>query len=133
MKKYLDANLFIYPILKDDEKADKHKRAIYDLASGVYEGVTSILTWDELAFVVRKFLGKDIAIKESAKFLKMPNLIFVDASKNIIRKAQELIETYKLKPRDAIHVATAIFQGCTEFISDDSDFDVIKEIKRISI
>ena len=46
-------------------------------------------------------------------------------------KAQKLIKFYNIKPRDALHAATALLQGSNEIISDDIDFDKIKEIKRL--
>ena len=59
--------------------------------------------------------------------------MFIGANKSILFKAQQLIEEYNLKPRDAIHAATALVNGINEIISDDSDFDKIKEIRRIPL
>ncbi len=132
MKKYLDANVFLNSILYDDEKAEKCKIIISKVVKKELIAVTSILTWDEIVYIIGKNLGRDICVKEGYQFLRLPNLILVDASKHIIAQAQELIKDYNLKPRDAIHIATAISQNCTEVISDDADFDNIKEIKRIS-
>lgn len=133
MKKYLDSNIFINSVLYNDEKAKKCKEIVLKIAKKEIIGVTSILTWDELVYVVRKNIGKEIAIKEGKKFLMLPNIIFVDANKNIIDKAQELISKYNLKPRDAIHAVSALINDINEIISDDEDFDKIKEIKRISL
>ena len=36
-----------------------------------------------------------------------------------------------MKPKDAIHSACAIKNGIKEIISDDPDFDTLKEAKRI--
>lgn len=91
-------------------------------------GVTSVLSWDEITFIVRKFLGKEIAEMEGKKFFNLPNFIFVDAKKDIIIKAQKLSEEYNLKPRDAIHAATALSHNIDEIISEDEDFDKIKEL-----
>ena len=38
-----------------------------------------------------------------------------------------------LKPRDAIHLAVALSANASTFITDDSDFLVIKEIKIIPL
>ena len=38
-----------------------------------------------------------------------------------------------LKPRDAIHLATAKSMKCKAIISDDSDFEKIEGIKRIKL
>jgi len=130
IKRYIDANIFLQGILYDDENINK---ILFKMVNKEFLGYTSVLSWDEIVFIVRKFLGKEIAIKEGEKFLKMPNLIFIDANKNIIEKSQRLINKYNIKPRDAIHVASALINGANEIISDDKDFDKIKEIKRIEV
>lgn len=45
-------------------------------------------------------------------------------------RAQELVERYQLKPRDAIHVSTALTAGEREIISDDAELDTVREIRR---
>ncbi len=47
-------------------------------------------------------------------------------------KAQKLVEKYKIKPRDAIHSATSLSLNINEIISEDSDFDKVEELKRLS-
>ncbi|MBI2451890.1 type II toxin-antitoxin system VapC family toxin [Candidatus Pacearchaeota archaeon] len=131
-KKYLDTNLFLNPILYNDKKANKCKEIVSKIALEEIKGITSALTWGELVYTINKYFGKEIAIKEGDNFIKFPNLVFVEVDINIISSAQKLISNYNLRPRDAIHAATALAQNCTEIISDDSDFDNIKEIKRIS-
>ncbi len=70
---------------------------------------------------------------EGKRFLGLPGLNFIKLDRKIIDKAQDLITNYSINPRDAIHAATAIINNISEIISDDSDFDVIKEIKRIPL
>jgi len=41
------------------------------------------------------------------------------------------MEKYDLKPRDAIHLSAAIEHGVFTIISEDKDFDKIKEIERL--
>ncbi|MDO8460660.1 MAG: type II toxin-antitoxin system VapC family toxin [Nanoarchaeota archaeon] len=134
MKKiYLDSNLFLNSLLYEDEKANTCKKTILKIINKEIYGITSVLTWDEIVYVIGKNLGREIAIKEGEQFLRFPNLKFIDVNKEVILEAQKLIKIYKLKPRDAIHIATALSQNCTEIITDDSDFDGIKEIKRIAL
>lgn len=128
IKKYFDANVFLQGILYDNKQI---KEILLKLVRREFLGYTSILTWDEVVFIVRKFLGKEIAIREGERFLRMPNLFFIDANKNVILNAQNLIKKYNLKPRDAIHISSALANGIHEIISLDKEFDKIKEIKRI--
>lgn len=44
--------------------------------------------------------------------------------------AQLLMDRYPLKTRDSIHVALALNQNIQTVITDDDDFDVVKEIQR---
>ncbi|HLC86770.1 MAG TPA: type II toxin-antitoxin system VapC family toxin [Candidatus Nanoarchaeia archaeon] len=128
---YLDANIFLYPILYSDKKANFCRDILLEVVKGKVAAATSILTWDEIVFTLKKLLGKEIAVNEGRKFLQMPNLSFIKVDEQIILNAQKLIEIYNLNPRDAIHAASALMNNCKEFVSDDSDFDKIKELRRV--
>ncbi|MEK6893569.1 MAG: type II toxin-antitoxin system VapC family toxin [Nanoarchaeota archaeon] len=130
---YLDANIFLYALTSEDRKAENSKAIITQVAEGDVEGCTSVLTWDEVLYVLIKEKGKKEAIIEIKKLLKIPKLIFIDANSDIINNALNIVENYSLNPRDAIHAATAIINKCDKIASDDSDFDKIKELKRIKI
>ena len=58
---------------------------------------------------------------------------FISADANIVTKAQNLIEKYNLKPRDSIHIASAIEKKIKTIISDDEDLDKVSEIERIPL
>ena len=134
--KYIDSNVFIYPIVYDTEvenKAKSTKEILIKIADGDLNAATSFLTWDEITWTVRKLMNSKIAVKEGEKFLQFPNLELLEVKKDVISKAQEIVNKYGIRPRDAIHVASAIENGIKEIISDDSDLDVIKEITRVSI
>lgn len=133
---YLDANVFIYPVIYDktvEKKALNAKNILIKMAEGALKCATASLTWDELTWIVRKTLGTKIAIEEGKKFLEFPNLKILSIDEKVIKEAQKIVERYKLKPRDAIHAGCAIKNNIREIISDDPDFDKIKEIKRIEL
>ena len=64
----------------------------------------------------------------SSGFLNAIYVINVDES--IITQAQRLMNKYRLSPRDSIHAASAIERRVEILISDEEDFDQVKEIKR---
>ena len=134
--KYIDSNVFILPIIYDVETENKVKSArntLIKIADGDLNAATSLLTWDEIVWTVKRLMSSKIAAKEGEKFLQFPNLELLEVKKNVIDKAQEIINKYGVKPRDAIHAASAIENGIKEIVSDDSNLDVIKEIVRIPI
>jgi len=127
---YLDTNVFVTAVLE----GGKAKEILNKLADNKIQAFTSIITWDEFVWSIKKATSDyDFARKEGKRFLFLPNLKFLDVNFDIIKKAQELVENYNLNPRDAIHIATALIKGIHEIISDDPDLDKAKEIKRITI
>ena len=133
MKRYLDANVFLYPLLYEDDKAKACASLLKDIANKKIAAYTSVLCWDEFVYTLKVEKGREIAKQEGDKFLKFPNLVFLDARKSTLFKARQLMERYNLNPRDAIHIATAILVNIKDVISDDSDFDDINEISRIKL
>jgi hypothetical protein len=133
---YIDSNVFIYPILYEKEQEPKVKKAIETLQgieSGQIPAYTSTLTWDEVVWVVRRTMGKDEATSQGQKLLGFLNLIWIPVDENILNRAQALMNRYSLNPRDSIHVSSAIERKIATIISDDKDFDEVKEIKRIPL
>lgn len=130
---YLDANVFIYAAMGAESKAVPAQKILQKVAEGDMDACTSTLTWDEIVWAVKKALGYNDAREEGIKFLAFPNLKLISADANIVAEAQRLITETKLKPRDAIHAASAIRHGIREFVSDDPDFDAVSEIKRIRL
>jgi len=129
---YLDSNIFLYPLLGQNEKANACIRVLTKMVEGE-PACTSVLTWDEFVFVLRKRLGGDIARDKGERFLRFPFLQRAKVDDLILMQAQKFIEKYDLRPRDAIHAATAVSNRCRAIVSDDPDFDRVKEIARIRI
>lgn len=130
---YIDANIFIFPILEETPEAQYCKKILSQIASQQIIGFTSVLTWDEIVWVIKKEMGKEDAVNEGKKFIEFPYLKLLEVNQSTIAKAQELMEKYNLNPRDSIHAASALLARINQVISDDSDFDKIKELKRIQI
>lgn len=133
---YLDSNVFIYPVIYEAEsepKAKKAKKILLSVESGELEAYTSTLTWDEVVWVVSKIMGRSEGINQGKKLLGFPNLKFIAADESVLSQAQRLIEKGKVNPRDAIHIASALEKKVKEIISDDSELDIIKGIKRVPL
>lgn len=131
---YIDSNIFIYSVVaKSDKQISLSKNILLKITERKFDAATSVLTWDEFVWVVRKTLGQGLVEIEGSKFLNLPNLKFIAVEESTIREAQRLVGKYTLKPRDAIHVATAISHGISQIISDDPDFDKVAELERIGL
>lgn len=132
---YLDTNVFIYPIIYEESlaKAKKAKDVLSRVAMKEIEGFTATLTWDELVWVTRRLLGDRDAVEQGRKFLTFPNLNLVTIDSSVLMNAQKIVEEYGLKPRDALHAGAALVSGQRTVISDDQDFDKVRELRRTRI
>ena len=133
---YVDSNVFLYSVLYSPDLEPKAKRAkeiLQKIENKNLSAATSTLTWDEVVWVATKLLGRSGGIAIGQKLLGFPNLEFINVDEGIIAHAQSLLDKYKISPRDSIHVASAFSRKATSIISDDEDFDQIKEIKRIPL
>lgn len=130
---YIDSNIFVYPVIysvEAQEKARRAKEVLLKIERGELSAYTSTLTWDEVVWVVSRVLGRDDGINQGRKLLGFPNLEFIDVDKRILSIAQMLLDKYKLRPRDSIHLASAISKRIKRIVSDDEDFDTVREIER---
>jgi uncharacterized protein len=130
---YVDSNVFLYPVLYQVEvqpKVKKAKEILFKIESGALSAFTSTLTWDEVVWVVGKVMSRNEGVAQGQKLLGFPNLEFINVDEGVLTQAQTLMSKYKLSPRDSIHAASALGRRIKTVISDDEDFDQIKEIKR---
>jgi len=131
---YVDSNIFLYPAiykLETVEEARESKEFLLKISEGSVEACTATITWDEVVWVVRKIFGLKPSIELGRMLLEFPNLKFLNVKRSVVLRAQSLMEKYKIKPRDAIHAATALENGIETIVSYDRDFDKLEEIKRL--
>ena len=130
---YLDSNIFIYPVLYSPETQEKSRKArelLLKVEKGELKAYTSTLTWDEVVWVIAKTLGREEGTSQGRKLLGFPNLEFIDIDKQTLSTAQMLLDKYNLRPRDSLHIASALNKNIKTIISDDEDFDKVTEITR---
>ena len=131
---YVDSNVFLYPVIYDEKavvKAKKSREFLLKIALAKVEAYTSSVAWDEVVWVVRRLFGIENSVDEGKRFLGFPNLRVLGVRKSTVFKAQELVEKYRVKPRDALHAAVALENKIKTIVSYDDGFDGITEIERI--
>ncbi len=133
---YIDSSVFLYATLysaSTEQKSERAKAILQRIENGEIPAGTSTLTWDEVVWVTTRLLGRTDGVAQGRKLLGFPNLQFINADETVITQAQTLLDKYTLSPRDSIHVASALSRNAKTIISDDKDFDQIKELERTHI
>ena len=132
MKFYIDSNVFILSFTNQEEVGVKARQILDKIAKQQITAITSFLTYDEFYWGIKRCFDRQHVLIYTRNFLEIPHLRFIPVDENIIFATQRLLEKYPLAPRDAIHAATCITQE-SSMISNDPDFDKVKELKRIQL
>lgn len=128
--RYIDSNLFIYAVLNDDDKGEKAREYIKKIRKGNDAVFTSVLTFDEVFWIVKREKNEENALKAGRAMLEMKNLQFVEVDTSLLWDSYKLIEKHGIDPRDSIHLACALKKDADKIISEDDDFDSIDKIER---
>ncbi len=130
---YADAGLFLVPVLQSDRvpPAVSAARFLESLARGTRKVSTSTLTWDEVVYVVRRLLGPEDSVAKGAELLAFPNLTWHRVDFTVLRRAADLYRSLPMRPKDAIHAATALEAGEREILSEDRVFDRVPGLLRV--
>ncbi|MEX0568837.1 MAG: type II toxin-antitoxin system VapC family toxin [Candidatus Njordarchaeota archaeon] len=129
---FIDADLLIYLNCITDEEYRRSYEELYYDAIRTYVLYTDMLVLDELVWVSRK--KYNVPYDATLSFVQnavLPYISILAINSRILDDFFRIIKTYKLKPSDAIHVATMLKHKIPTIISEDDDFDTIKEIKRV--
>ena len=128
---YLDANVFIYPVLYDGPRSRAATKLLARVESGKEPAATCALTFDEVFWVIARHAGRDAALRHASLLLGMPHLRVLPVREVETAVALDFLRQHrKLSPRDAIHAASSINAGIFTIVSDDSDFDEVPALDR---
>jgi len=134
MSVYLDTNIFFLAAFGDDKdpRTQKSKEIILKASEGKEQYYTSLITIDELIWAaIKQKIDRKTAVKQGILMHKLP-IHFIPLITSISLRALDLMQRYNISPRDAIHAASCM-EIEADIVTDDSDFDEIKEVKRIEL
>lgn len=121
---YLDTNAFIYALEGEDALSAPMQELFAQLRKRPGKGVTSELTLAEALAPSRKGIRRPSHIKRLYLDLIMHSgfISLVPVTRSILLETTKLRATRatgKLRLLDAIHLATAIREGCPHFVTGD--------------
>ncbi|MDQ6644601.1 MAG: PIN domain-containing protein [Chloroflexota bacterium] len=119
---YLDANCFIYSV----ERIDPFRVILDTLWQAVSGGkitvVTSELTLLEVLVKPLKVGDETTAAMFRIILRHSPDVHMLPITQAILEEAANFRAAMNLKTPDALHAATALLNGCTLFVTNDSAF-----------
>lgn len=128
--KYLDASLFIAAALDPGPTGDRCRALLRRVRTGELAAATSALTWDEIAYVVGRRRGREVGLDAGRRLLAITHLRLVPVDAEVLRGADREARAHGLRPRDALHVASAQKAAATAIVSEDRDLDRVPGMPR---
>lgn len=117
---FFEANLHYGPLVKS---------IFSSVTSRKIRAVTSVITMAEVMVASSDIQTDDDKAYFRQQLLTMKNLSFRDVDLRLSEQAANLRSYYKLKLADAIQLATAITSETQLFVTNDSIFRRVKELK----
>ena len=118
---YLDTVTIIYSVEKHVDYFPLLQPLWQMVKAGYVEIISSELALLEMQVVPLRQQDQ-LLIAAYEKILMKSELRLVRISTDILRQAAQLRADTNLKTPDAIHAATALANGCAQFITNDLDF-----------
>ncbi len=130
---FLDSNIFVLSFLDKGKMGDQAGRIIKYVEEGA-SSFTSILVIDEVIWTLRKVL-KDYekAIELCKQLLRISNLEILPITLKELTLGLGFMHKYRVKPHDALHIASMVSNNLSIMITEDPDFKNIKEIEVLTI
>lgn len=129
MKTFLDSSFLIYMNTMTNDK----RRRIEELFKKLLEEplFINMLVVDEVLYVSRKYgLQYDVTLN-FLRSIVLPYTEIIPIEEEDVKPVEKYLLKYDLKPSDAIHLATMEKVGANHIVTEDEDFDRVKEVKRI--
>ncbi|MEM2998445.1 MAG: type II toxin-antitoxin system VapC family toxin [Thermoproteota archaeon] len=131
MKVFLDSNFLIYLNAMTSGERGKFDELFVRLIKD--QVFINILVVNEVLYVSRKY---GLSYEATLKFLRsivLPYVEVVSIGEGDLNLVEKYLLKYRLKPSDAMHLATIEKTGANYIVSEDEDFDKVEEVKRIWI
>jgi predicted nucleic acid-binding protein len=115
----LDTAIFIYHFEAHPRYLPLTTAALSGVAQGERQGVTSVITLMELTVRPHQLERPAVAQHYEALLSHFPHLTMVDVDRAVARRAAELRGRYRVRPADALQVATSLVHMATAFLTND--------------
>jgi len=128
---YIDSNIFIFATVNRGRLGRNCSEIIRLINEKKSTCASSFLVIDEVICVLQRKIRKESSIKIAKAILSMP-IKWINIDKSVIIKIIETYEKTALDPKDAIHASAMEGVGLSVIVSEDEDFDNVKDIERLS-
>ena len=115
----LDTSVFIYHLEAHPDYQPLTQELLAGVETGQWKAITSTVTVMELTVRPWQLDRPAVAREYEALLAHFPNLVLADVTRDVARQAAQLRARYRVRPADALQVATALIHGAKVFVTND--------------
>ncbi len=115
----LDTSVWIYHLEENARYLPLTSEVLNQVQTGRPRGIISVLTLMELIVRPYRLDQPDVAAHYEALLSRFPNLMMVDVTQTVARRAAQLRGAYAIRAVDATLVATTLVAGGTAWVTND--------------
>lgn len=116
----LDTPVFIYHLEAHPRYLPLTQELLIGVQAGQWAAYTSTVTLMELTVRPWQLELSGVAREYEALLVHFPHLAVADVTRDIARQAARLRARHRIRPVDAIQLATALVHGATAFVTNDA-------------
>ena len=115
----LDTCVFVYHLETHPRYLSLTQELLVGVETGQWTAITSTVTIMELTVRPWQLERPSVAHAYETLLVHFPHLFLMDATRDVARRAAQLRAHYRVRPADALQVATALVYGATVFVTND--------------
>jgi predicted nucleic acid-binding protein len=115
----LDTSIFIYHLEGHPRYLPLTRELLAGVQAGRQRAITSTVTVMELTVRPWQAGRPAVAREYEALLVHFPHLTLADVTRDVARRAAQLRARHRIRPADALQVATALVHGATAFVTND--------------
>lgn len=125
----LDSAIFIYVVEQHPRYLPLLRPLFVHIDGGEVQAVTSALTLMETLVVPYRAGNRELAAQYEAILTNGRGLSLAPIDLRVVRLAAEIRASTSLRTPDAMHLATALLNGCTTFLTNDRRLPALRGLK----
>jgi predicted nucleic acid-binding protein len=127
----LDTSVFITHLEAHPRYQSLTQELLAGVETGRWKAITSTVTIIELTVRPWQLDRPAVAREYEALLAHFPHLVLGDVTRDVARQAAQLRARYRVRPADALQVATALIHGATAFVTNDGFLTLLSPVLEI--
>lgn len=115
----LDTSVIIYHLEANPRYETLTRQLLEGIQAGERQAIVSVVALMELTVHPWRHDKPMVARHYETVLLYFPNLHLVDVNREVARRAAQLRAGHDVRPADALHVATALVNKATAYVTND--------------